>query len=385
MLICESSVCIGCGVCKAVCPRDAILLAPNAEGFLTPRIDAQRCTQCGLCQRACPQNQNMRSDFKAVKRIFAFKHPNAAVRKGSSSGAAFPFLAEQVLKNGGSVYGAALSADQTVVHHICAKDEQTLRSICGSKYVQSSTEDSWEMVGRDLKCGRSVLFSGTACQVYALLKYLEYFRIPTENLLTCDVICHGVGSPGIYAQYLAYVGKKHHSAVKTYHFRSKEVSWRGASATAVLDNGKTLRNTPDVSSYMNVYYSGCITRECCYSCRFAQKQRVADCTIGDFWGLERLMPEFEDALGVSVILGNTDKAVALLLQTDAAVEMNVALEALKQPNLLQPTARPTERDAFWNEYRKKDIGYVLHKYGAYGIWHKLDVYRSALKRKLKIK
>ena len=383
MSICDLSVCIGCGICKAVCPKNAILLAPNAEGFLTPQINAERCTQCGLCQRVCPQNQDSVKEFKSVKHIFAFKNPDTAARKGSSSGAAFPFLAGQVLKNGGSVYGAALSADQTYVHHICAQNEQTLRSICGSKYVQSSTEDCWEMVGRDLKCGRSVLFSGTACQVYALMKYLEYFRIPTENLLTCDIICHGVGSPRIYARFISYVGKKHHSTVKAYHFRSKEVSWRGASAAAVLDDGRRLSNTPEVSSYMNVYYSGCITRECCYSCRFAQQQRVADCTIGDFWGLESLMPELEDALGVSVILGNTDKAVKLF--SDAAVEMNVALEALKQPNLLQPTARPAERDAFWDEYRNKGIGYVLHKYGAYGIRHKLNVYRSALKRKMKIK
>lgn len=381
MEICEEKRCFGCGACAASCPFRAITMQQDEEGFLRPSVSEKDCKSCDLCRRICPANREARDELHDMKRLYCFKHDSNEIRKASSSGGAFSAFAEAVLEENGKVYGAALSEDLTRVSHVSCEDEKALSRLRGSKYVQSDMSMCYSSIADDLFKGKTVLFTGTACQVFALKCAMQHRKAPMDKLLTCDIICHGVASPMVFEEFVGYLQTRAKGKLREYRFRDKAVSWRGGSSTAYLTDGTCLANTPPVASYMNVYYSGCITRFCCYSCPFARPERVSDATIGDFWGIERVLPEAEDALGVSVVLANTQRAVDILAARPAAQPLNVPISVLKQPNLHHPTKSPEKRGEFWQSYRKKGITYVLHLYGGFGLRHKMRAYGTAFKKR----
>lgn len=383
MMICDTAQCFSCSLCSKICPSKAITMQPDKEGFPHPVISEESCINCGLCKKFCPANQIITESLTPIGNIYAFKHPNREQRALCASGGAYTYLAEKVLALGGTIYGAALSENLTKVYHIRAATEQELAPIQGSKYVLSDISSVYEQISQDLKDGKHVLFSGTACQVYALKNYLSLNHIDAERLLSCDVICHGSASPLIYESFIRYLQKKTKNQLQSFRFRDKAISWRGASSSATLCSGKKLCNTPLVASYMTIYYTDCITNDRCYTCPFATEKRISDITIGDFWGIEKVLPEFEDSLGVSVILANSDKGNAFVYNDDAMVALEINLSVLKQPNLHHPVKRPVERNTFWNSFERKSFSSVLHQYGGFGLKHNLRMYINAATRRLK--
>lgn len=383
MMICDSAQCFSCGLCAELCPVGAVAMQPDREGFPHPVIAEEKCIACGLCSKNCPANKEITDDLSPIKKIFAFKHPDADTRAQCASGGAFSYLAERVLALGGSVYGAAQTEDLLKIVHIRASSREELAPIRGSKYVLSDITSVYAKAEEDLNSGKYVLFSGTACQVYALRDYLLCRHIDTKRLLTCDVICHGSASPLFYASFIRYLQKKTKNQLRAYRFRDKSISWRGGSSSATLRTGEKLCNTPLVASYMTVYYTDCITNGRCYSCPFATEKRASDLTIGDFWGIENVLPAFEDELGASVILANSQKGLDFLQEDGQAVAADVPLGKLKQPNLHHPLKRPDGRDAFWRDFENRSFSAVLHQYGGFGWKHKLKMYINAAARRLK--
>ncbi len=116
-------------------------------------------------------------------------------------------MAVQVLEQGGCVYGAVMQHEEHELHirHVCCETKKELYHLQGSKYVQSSLGNIFKDVQKKLKNDIFVLFSGTPCQVDALKSYL---RKDYPNLLTVDVICHGVPSEQFFNDYIHYTQKK---------------------------------------------------------------------------------------------------------------------------------------------------------------------------------
>ena len=46
--------CTGCTACFSVCPKCAIEMAADKEGFLYPVIDESLCVACRMCVSVCP-------------------------------------------------------------------------------------------------------------------------------------------------------------------------------------------------------------------------------------------------------------------------------------------------------------------------------------------
>ncbi|MCS2450406.1 Coenzyme F420 hydrogenase/dehydrogenase, beta subunit C-terminal domain [Bacteroides thetaiotaomicron] len=169
----------------------------DEEGFLYPLIDMSFCIECGLCENVCPViNQ---SEVCSPLKVYAAKNPNEQIRLSSSSGGIFTMLAEQILKENGIVFGARFD-EKWEVEHDYADTLDGIAAFRGSKYVQSRIGDSYQRVEDFLRKGRKVLFSGTPCQVAGLKRFLHNKEY--DNLLTVDVICHGVPSPLIWRKYL---------------------------------------------------------------------------------------------------------------------------------------------------------------------------------------
>ena len=180
-----------------------------------------------------------------------------------------------------------------------------------------------------------------------------------------DIICHGVPSPDVFKGFVNWLSEKYKSGLKEYKFRSKSVAWRGNSCVATFKNGKELTNDRYASAYMNVYYSGNITRKCCYGCLFTNIKRISDITVSDFWGIENLSPEFEDRLGVSMVMVNTVKGETLFGLTEGQ-KINGDINSAKQPQLFHPCERPSGRERFWELYKKKGVAACLKEYGGIG-------------------
>ena len=191
--------CCGCTACAEKCPKRCISMQPDAEGFLYPVVDASLCIECGLCEKVCPVLHRYGAPEPASVRAYACCNRDEPVRMASSSGGVFSLLAGEVLDKGGVVFGARFDHDFSVVHD-SVEEIAGLGTLRGSKYTQSRIEGSFRRAESLLKAGREVLFVGTSCQIAGLKRFLGR---PYANLLAVDVLCHGVPSPKVYAQYFA--------------------------------------------------------------------------------------------------------------------------------------------------------------------------------------
>ncbi len=350
--------CVGCGACKAVCPSGAISFLPDIEGFMQAEIDTSKCVGCNMCYKTCSAlNEPQKTQAKDT---FAFKAGDE-LRKISASGGVFASLARKILEDGGVCYGAALNKDFSTYHIRCDSIEK-LEKLQGTKYVQSDISSCFKSLEADISGGKTVLFSGTPCQIDSIKNYVKVKKINDENLYLCDIICHGVPSPAVFKDFVEWLGDYYKSNVKSYEFRSKKISWRGNSCYVTLSDGRELKNDRFASSFMNVYYSGIITRESCFECKYTSLERVSDITISDFWGLENTLPDFEDALGVSMVMVNTDKGRKLFDKTEGQ-KMQADISKAKQPQLHKPCEKPSDREQSKRIYSQQGVYPLIKKYG----------------------
>lgn len=305
-----------------------------------------------------------------MKEAYALKYDDKEVLMNSSSGGAFSALSDYILDNGGIVYGAIYDYESNCVVHSRATNPFERNLMRGSKYLQSNLGKTFSQIEKDLKEGRTVLFTGTICQVSGLKLYLERNRVDLKGLFTADIICHGVASPLIWKEYIEYKSPK---KLLSVNFRCKEDGW--ASSKAVANNKDTVL---DLKDYMRLFYSHTIMRPSCHSCPFTSTERCSEITIGDFWGIENLNISFDYKDGVSFIMGNNGKGKTLIGEV-ANNNSNIKLKAtnvkdVRQPNFYAPTKASVIRSKLWIDYRKNGIGYIIKKYTSDSLIYKAVVY-----------
>ena len=298
--------CYGCGACFNVCPTGAISMEENAEGFLEPVVDAEKCISCGKCRQVCP-SLNCQYSNSEEPDIFAFS-AEEKVLYDSSSGGIFTLLAEYILKAGGYVVGAAYSPEFQV-NHIIIHSVDELDKIRRSKYLQSSTEDTFKKTKEILEQGNYVLYSGCPCQIAGLLRFL---RKDYERLYTVDVLCHGIPSPKLFQEHLcnSYGGVE---KVEDVEFRSRE-GW-GTIFKVKLKNGEVKTSYINKSVYMQSFLQDINLRASCFQCQYSRLPRQGDMTIGDLWAAGSLNLSFDYRKGVSIVLLNNEKGMNLFHDT----------------------------------------------------------------------
>lgn len=351
--------CSGCSACADVCPVGAISMQPDKEGFLYPVIHDDKCVHCGRCDQVCGfvPKQFAENGFELPK-AFGVKHKDEETRLTSRSGAAFIALSDYVLDHDGVVYGAAMLPDFTV-RHVRAESKAIRNLMKGAKYVQSDVTGVYPQVAEDLASGKRVLFSGTPCQVSGLHAMLDAQKVPKENLVCCDLVCHGVPSPAIWTDYVAHIQRVHKSAVVTADFRDKSFGWDSHCESFVLENGKKIVSR----DYTDLFYDHIMMRPSCHNCHFANVNRVADITLADFWGIEKNDASFNDNKGVSLVLVSSSKGAALLEKVkDQLHWFECDIKNCIQPTLTKPTLASGRRELFWNDYSQTDFSVFLKKY-----------------------
>lgn len=340
MKLLKKKNCSGCGACYDVCPMQAIKMKRDYEGFLYPHIAKNLCIECGKCQTVCPME-----DMKCVisdNQYLGAKTIWDNERTTSSSGGIFPILAQYILKKDGIVYGAAFQKN-FVLKHQGIEDEEGLQLLKETKYVQSDMRGIYKEICREIEKGRTVLFSGTPCQCEALRKFLG---IIPENLLLVSLVCYGVPSPRIWEKYVHTLEKEHQGKLKRFSFRDKRDGDCGHTVSYSIENQEYISKLND-NPYLKLYFRNYIIRPACFQCPFTTVHREFDFTIGDFWGIERVNPDFEDGMGTSIVIAHSEKAKHIF--EILSKEMKYFLcekPQIMQPRLCEPTARPQKKKLF---------------------------------------
>lgn len=375
--ITDKSQCCGCHACTSICAKHCITMHEDNEGFLYPVVDDTICVDCGLCEKVCPViNQN---EPRKPLKVYAAKNANEEVRLKSSSGGIFSLLAEAIISDGGIVFGAKFDGNWNVVHS-WTDTKEGIAAFRGSKYVQSIVGNTYVEVREFLKQGRKVLFSGTPCQIAGLKKFL---RKEYDNLLTVDVVCHGVPSPLVWREYIGEVREKIRAervvgkntvssslndlpVITGISFRDKTHGWKkfgfrlhyAASKAAVnsvsdSDTGKAhelLQPYPE-NVFMKGFLSNLYLRPSCYACTARTGKSGSDISIADFWGVQNYYPEFDDDRGVGLILVNSDKGRKAYEQVNAINLETTYEQALNQNPCIEYSVPMTKHvKTFWDNF-----------------------------------
>lgn len=358
--IIRSEQCTGCTACECVCPKKCVSMKQDSEGFVYPKVNMSLCINCGRCSSVCPVINN--EGGNKPQTVLAEKNKNEAIRKTSSSGGVFYEIASEIIKNGGIVLGCALD-DNMVARHIAVDSIKGLERLKSSKYVQSDMGEIYCKVKKYIVAGRRVLFSGTPCQCAGLRNYLgrDY-----DNLIVVDVLCHGVPSPKLFADYLEYISKQYGGGKPiSVNFRNKQKGWKRLYMEIRFDNGKRHYTYSGYDRYEGMFLNNLSLRPSCYECKFTKAERFGDITLGDFWGIGKKYPEWDDDKGISVVMINTKKGECIWQSvTDKFTGRIESFDLAKegQRTLYAPTRKNPKRDEFYKIYAEQGCKAALEKY-----------------------
>lgn len=349
----NKSECTGCTACKEICGHSAITMVEDSEGFFYPMIDMTSCIDCGLCRKVCPvAGPAYINTEKPDVYVNCLKSEND--RKKSSSGGLFYAIAKFVISQNGIVVGAAFDGNLKL-RHKAATTSAELENLRGSKYVQSNLHDIFKDIRKYLREGRFVYFVGTPCQVAGLKSLLikKY-----DNLLTSDLVCHGVPSQKMLDWHIAYREAQFNDKILNIQFRDNE-KW-GVCEICDFATRKQFRSySYQFSPYLFPFMYGYNYRPACYECPFAKVPRQGDITLGDFWGAKEYFPNFDASHGASAAIINSELGERIWdeIKSDLNWDTSTIQDVASQnKNIIQSTNRPKVRDGIYE--RITNVGYA---------------------------
>ncbi len=357
MISTDYEKCTGCGVCIQKCPQKCIHWIEGEFGFKYIKVNEYECINCGLCEKVCPIDKKRIQPENQT--AYALVNKNKAILMNSTSGGAFSALAESILCDGGVVYGCTMTPEFQVCH-IRVEAQSEISKLRGSKYVQSDMGDVFNRIDEDLRSGSKVLFTGTPCQVAGLYGFLGKNY---DNLLTADIICHGVGSQAYFDKYIKWIKIKK-VGLERIEFRNKKfVGWSCGGLFTV--KGQDIPFYNHEHYYYSYFLSGEIYRKSCYSCSYANMTRVGDITLGDFWGAEGINFGFDISEGCSLVIANTNKGEKNIVHLGSLVKMksvDVAKAVKNNEQLSRPSASKESRQERLQEYNTLSGMEIQKKY-----------------------
>ncbi|WP_242837764.1 Coenzyme F420 hydrogenase/dehydrogenase, beta subunit C-terminal domain [Ruminococcus albus] len=311
-----------------------------------------------------------------VPLVFAVKHKDERIRMASRSGGIFTALSDYVLDRNGVVYGCILT-DDLLAKHIRATSKEERDRMRGSKYIQSSLGNVFELVEDDLKANKQVLFSGTSCQVAGLQLFLgqEY-----SNLICVDIVCHGVPSPLIWVNYIKWQEERANSQIDNVDFRNKrEFGWAAHVESLYMKNNSRV----DSDVFKELFYGHDILRPCCHRCPYKSIMHPGNITIADYWGIQNAAPGFDDNKGVSLVLVNDELGNNMFNAVNDSLDYKECdIEKSLQPPLKAPFPFPDNRYQFWKDFYMQNFDYLAKKYTNFGFINKSKQFAIRLAHKL---
>ena len=352
MELASKTRCTGCGLCREVCPTEAICMEEDSlDGFRYPVVEKEKCIECGACTRHCPEIAIRYSGGQYAPKAYAANARELSVRKGSASGGMFRLLARHILSTGGAVAGVKYR-ENLDTYHVVIEEGEGLLDLVGSKYVQSDMSGVYTVIENYLKNGKTVLFCGTPCQVSAVRQYF-FLRHLEDRLILVDLICRGIPSPKAFHAYLGQIEKEQGKKVTSVLFKDKEQGWHNRGVRFCFEDGSSVVEGWRESEYLQsfIFENYCVRRSC-FSCQYKRESRVSDITLGDFWVREE--NHLLDDIGTSSVVLNTEKGEKLfqvLIEENQIDFLETAVNTVAggSPDAFHGLKENFEyRELFWN-------------------------------------
>lgn len=368
--------CYGCTACASACPKNAITMVEDEDGFIYPKIDEEKCIKCGLCERICIYKNKKLVEQKENKKSYALYSKDEEVRQTSSSGGAFTGLYKYIIGKGGYIVGVKYDENMNPVYDI-VNTEQECEKFKGAKYVRANCDKIYLKIKEKLEQDKYVLATGTPCFINGLKSFLgkDY-----DKLITMDIVCHGTPSPKIFKKYIQELEDKNESKVVNFNFRDKKNGWQTATIKIEFENGKEIYKLLKQNSYGNAFLKSLTYRPCCYNCEFVKGNTVADITVADFWATRVKYQEMDDNKGISLVIIHNQKGEEIFEQIkDNYNVTEIPYEDAFLGNHSRPVDITTERQFIFEEMEEGNISKLLSKYS------KLKNQKNSSKNKFNIK
>ncbi len=368
----DKTSCTGCGACYNGCPKQAIHMLPDREGFLYPTV-TDACVQCGHCAHVCPIGKHR--ETRPEPTVFAVWNLEDAVRENAMGGGVIPLLARYTLDAGGAIFAAAMDASLQISHTMF-EDSEVLSHLQDFKPVQSRMGDTYRRVQQLLQRNRNVLFIGTPCQVDGLYRYLGD---RPEHLLTVDILCSGVSSPGVWehlVQSIAYIKKKSVQDVQFYRKAGGEQYFR------VRFEDDSIFDVPFHKSELGRgILRGLMLRPSCHTCPYTNTNRVGDLSLGGYENLPRTScPDGQDT-DVSMLMVNSIHGAHMFDLLPLHKERRPLTEATAcNTALREPPSQSADRAAFFDAYARQPFQQVRNRFLSH-FTHQSSSLRKLLHRK----
>lgn len=360
----NKSDCVACGSCAQVCPCSAITMKFDEYGFLYPVIDHEKCISCSRCVETCLFESDLHKNDEPLYSYGGYIN-DKRIRENSTSGGAFTAICSAFCSGCDpcAVFGS--TSDKLKIYHTYVNNIDDIYIFNSSKYGQSIMGDSFSYVKLFLKEEKRVVFSGTPCQVAALYMFLGEEDFP--NLLTIDVLCTGIPSSLFVEKYDEWCFRKYGSHIRVFNYRYTNHSrWDDQSTLVELDNGKKIITARWFSDFYSIFLQRLMSRPSCNKCKFVTKERVADITLADLWGVDRECPDlYDNGSGSSWIICNTQKGLetfnnAKQMMTGHAVDFE-HMRKYQRPGLIQKTVHPSYNE-FMEDIRIMDYTTLSKKW-----------------------
>ena len=356
----SSEQCCGCAACLDCCPVHAISMIEDESWNRRASVDESICIKCGLCTKVCPHFN--KEESTSIKKLSYVSFCNdKEFSKKSSSGGIFAAIAREIICHGGIVYGAAMIVENNGIlcKHIRVDSLENLPLLQGSKYVQSRTDGIFMKVKKDLSEGKTVLFSGTSCQIASLKRFVG----ERGNLFTIDLVCHGVPKNKLFHDYITFLGKKYKCETTNISFRGKGRMYLGKEMRFILSlqfrnkksEAKSIYIQSMNSAYYNLYLKKAGYRDSCYHCAFATLHKPGDLTLGDFIPreMEKKIYGFSSAEHYSSIIVHNEKGEAMLEKVDRLIrKVQIPMDEMikHHPNLSVPSVVSPQGELYLKHY-----------------------------------
>lgn len=357
--IIDKNKCCGCTACASVCPKNCIKMAPDQEGFLYPIVDQDNCVNCNQCVKVC-QFLNKTERHK-VESSYIVHHSDPSTRNRCTSGGAFTCMAEYFIRNGGVVYGAAFDSEM-VVRHRRVDTLEGISALSGSKYVQSNLGNIFQLVQKDIRSGKHVLFSGTPCQVEGLKLFLQG---EDQGLVTVDFACHGVPSPYVWQSYLEFMQDREKSKIVSANFRSKKYGYLNPVMEISYENGRKFFLSAHIDLMLKSFFNEISSRPSCHNCIVKTTERISDITVLDCWHSKKVGNlKKNDNKGWTTVLVHTSSGIDLLDNLNDCIIKSIEMESIISNDglmLIKSTIPNSKREKFFNILLEKGIFEAVQK------------------------
>lgn len=362
--LCDSNTCTGCSACYASCMHGALSMVRDDEGFLQPKIDVDKCVECGMCVRSCPILTPLNSSNVKIEKIYAIENKDGIERRNAASGGFYSIIAKYFINEYHGIACGAVFDNNFHVIHEAIDDASQISRFASSKYVQSEMNDTFKEIKKILKSGRQVVFSGVPCQVAGLLNFLKR---KYDNLITVELVCHGVPSPGFWKKYLDYQCQHYGSNITTVNFKDKRLGYGSPSMKLTFSNGRIHYGDSNTDIMLKGFFGGFISRNSCFNCKFRGQNHFADITILDGWHISKWNMKMNDDKGTTLVMLHNNKAINIfekikekLLYQEVDIDDPFARKDAVMYYELTPKSK--SRDAFLKEVSSLGFKNTVDKY-----------------------